>query len=120
MSLISVIIPTFNRAHTLERAIDSVLSQSFRQFELIVVDDNSNDETQKLLRTYQVDDKLKVITLSETRGVSYARNRGFDASTGQWIALLDSDDEWKFDKLQKQYQFILENPEIKLIHGEEI
>lgn len=113
----SVIIPTHNRAHVLGRAIDSVLSQSFQNFELIVIDDGSTDNTDEILLKYT--NKIH-ITKIENSGVSAARNRGVDLANGQWICFLDSDDEWLSHKLQSQYDFIQSNPLIPVIHGEEI
>lgn len=121
--IISIIIPTYNRAHTLKRAIDSVMAQTFRDFELIVVDDASTDETQKLLaelvRTAG-DVPFKVFTLPENSGVSVARNYGIEYSQGQWIAFLDSDDEWLPEKLAEQMKFVNEHPDVRLVHTEEI
>jgi glycosyltransferase involved in cell wall biosynthesis len=114
---ISVVIPTYNRASFLKEAIDSVLSQIYRDFELIVVDDGSTDDTPKLLLSYGK--KIKVITKAN-KGPSSARNRGIKAAKGKWIAFLDSDDVWKPDKLEKQVQFIKENPDIKICQTEEI
>ncbi|MDH3451591.1 MAG: glycosyltransferase family 2 protein [Gammaproteobacteria bacterium] len=96
---ISVVIPTFNRAHTLGRALDSVLAQTRPAAEIIVVDDGSDDATAELLqRSYP-----QVTTLRQTnRGVSHARNRGVAAARHDWIAFLDSDDSWQPDKLGAQ------------------
>ena len=111
----SVVIPTYNRAHTLPRAIESVLAQSFKDFELIVVDDGSTDETPKILERYPI----RVIH-QPNRGVSAARNRGIEAARGHIIALLDSDDEWKPHKLQNHYDFFEVNPDYKIHQTEEI
>ena len=114
-----MIIPTFNRENVLKRAIDSVLSQSYQDLELIVVDDASTDQTQELLSGYK-DPRLKILRLPENKGVSYARNRGFEASCGEWIALLDSDDEWKKEKLKTQVEYIKAQPRYPLVHCEEL
>lgn len=119
MSLVSVIIPTFNRAHTLGRAIESVLASDYPHFELIVVDDGSSDGTQELLAGYASAGKLKVIT-RENGGVSAARNSGVRASSGEWIAFLDSDDEWFSHKLRTQLEFAHQHPRYELIHSQEI
>jgi glycosyltransferase involved in cell wall biosynthesis len=116
-NFISIVIPTYNRASFLKEAIDSVLSQTYRDFELIVVDDGSTDDTPKLLLPYGK--KIKVITKAN-KGPSAARNRGIKAAKGDWMAFLDSDDIWKPDKLEKQVQFIKDNPEIKICQTEEI
>ena len=116
-NLISVVIPTYNRVTFLKDAIDSVLAQTFRVFELIVVDDGSTDGTSELLLSYG--HKIKVIKKGN-KGPSASRNRGIKAAKGDWIAFLDSDDVWKPNKLEKQVQFIKDNPEIKICQTEEI
>lgn len=118
MPQVSVIIPTFNRGYVIERAIYSVLEQSFSDLECIVVDDGSTDNTQKIIEHIK-DPRLKVIA-SSNRGVSAARNLGFSHSRGQWIALLDSDDQWLSHKLAAQLELAANHPELLLIHGEEI
>ena len=98
--LVSVILPTYNRAKTLERAIESVLNQTYSDFELIIVDDRSTDETALVLAKYFGLDNVRVI--SQLRhGCSVARNIGIDVSRGLYIAFQDSDDEWLCDKLEK-------------------
>jgi glycosyltransferase involved in cell wall biosynthesis len=104
--LVSVIIPTHNRAGTLSRAVRSVLGQSHRQLELIVVDDGSTDETETLLAGFS-DTRLQVVR-QEHRGVSAARNRGLETARGAWIALLDSDDAWMEHKLTRHLRFALQ------------
>jgi glycosyltransferase involved in cell wall biosynthesis len=98
---VSVILPTYNRAQTLFRAISSVMEQSFRDFELIVVDDGSSDETLALIDSF-VDERLIYIRLTHNAGVSAARNHGIRASRGALIAFQDSDDEWLPQKLELQ------------------
>jgi glycosyltransferase involved in cell wall biosynthesis len=114
---ISVVIPTYNRVTFLKDAIDSVLAQTFLDFELIVVDDGSTDDTPKLLSSYN--NKVRVITQTN-QGPSAARNRGIETAKGEWIAFLDSDDVWKPDKLKKQVQFITDNPDTKICQTEEV
>ncbi len=114
---ISVIIPTFNRAHTLARALDSVLAQSYVPKEIIVVDDGSNDETGVLLENYP---GTKYIKLAENSGVSHARNVGIERANGEWIALLDSDDAWLPLKLAKQVAATEQAPGVKIFHTDEI
>lgn len=113
---VSVVIPTYNRAKTLKRALDSVFAQTFKPFEVIVVDDGSTDLTSKLLDEYS--DRVKVI-YQKNSGVSSARNIGVKNSTGDWIALLDSDDSWKRDKLKKQIEFHRENLDVKISQTDE-
>ena len=114
---ISVIIPSFNRAHLLQRALDSVYSQSFSAHEVIVVDDGSTDDTASKLSAYE---GLNVIQLKTNRGVSAARNAGLKRATGEWIALLDSDDTWAPDKLALQSAAASKEPDIKVFHTDEL
>jgi glycosyltransferase involved in cell wall biosynthesis len=98
--IVSVILPTYNRAKTLKRAIESVLNQTYRDFELIIVDDGSTDETLLILGEYFGLDNVRLI--SQLRhGCSVARNIGIYASRGRYIAFQDSDDEWLPGKLEK-------------------
>jgi glycosyltransferase involved in cell wall biosynthesis len=114
--LISVIIPTFNRFEFLLPAVDSVLSQTYRDYELIVIDDGSTDETGKGLKPYE---KQLRYLYQENRGVSAARNRGLQAARGDWIAFLDSDDWWLPKKLENQVRFISEHPQAAVCQTDE-
>ena len=98
---ISVIIPTYNREKFLEIAIESVLNQSYKKFELIVVDDGSTDNTSQILKKYSNITEL----YQKNSGVASARNYGIKKAKYEWIAFLDSDDSWMSDKLQKQVKF---------------
>ena len=125
MSLVSVIIPTFNRRSVLERALNSVLKQTFSDWELIVVDDGSTDETQsffgewlKQVESHHPQHHSKICILRTTNGgVSRARNFGVQNSSSPWIAFLDSDDEWLPEKLERQLPL---TSSFQLVHGEEI
>lgn len=120
-SLVSVIIPTYNRAEQVVEAVNSVLQQTYTAFELIVVDDASTDSTISLLRKeFAADTRVELIFLSENKGVSFARNRGIEMAKGEWIAFLDSDDIWHKDKLQQQVAYIKENPQYKIVQTQEI
>jgi glycosyltransferase involved in cell wall biosynthesis len=103
MPTISVIIPTYNRATYVTKAIDSILAQTYTDYEIIVVDDGSTDNTKEVLKPYK--DKINYI-YQENRGVSSARNTGIHAALGQWIAFLDSDDIWLPDKLSSQIRCV--------------
>lgn len=92
MAKVSVIIPTYNRAHLIGRAITSVLHQSFKDFEIIVVDDGSTDDTKTVVMSFE-DDRIVYERLPTNRGVHEARNRGMELATGEYLAFLDSDDE---------------------------
>lgn len=113
---ISVVIPTFNRAHTLPRAIESVLVQTHRASEIIIVDDGSTDGTNELLRQWP---EIKVLQQSN-QGVSAARNSGINAARGEWLAFLDSDDEWLPEKLHLQSALIEQHPSFNICHGNEL
>jgi len=109
---VSVILPTYNRIKTLSRAIESVLNQSFRDLELIVVDDGSTDDTEHYLKDIMHSDKrVKYLKMQTNSGVSKARNTGILAATGRYIAFQDSDDEWLEGKLMKQVHAIKALPE---------
>ncbi len=97
--LVSVVIPTYNRANLIPAAIESVLGQTYKHVELIIVDDGSTDDTQTVLRSYG--DKIRVI-LQQNAGPAIARNRGIAIAKGDIIAFLDSDDQWLPAKLERQ------------------
>ena len=111
----SVIIPVYNREKYIKRAIESVLKQTYKNFELIVVDDGSTDDTPNIIKNYPI----KIIT-QKNLGVSAARNAGIKASNGQIIAFLDSDDEWKKEKLMSHYKFFKKNKNFKIHQTDEI
>ncbi len=114
---ISVIIPTYNRCWILKEAIDSVLSQKFTDFEIIVVDDGSNDATSVLLSAYED----QIITIhQENRGVSAARNAGILIAKGNYVAFLDSDDKWLSEKLSCQVSFFQVHAEAVICQTDEI
>jgi glycosyltransferase involved in cell wall biosynthesis len=115
-TLISVIIPSFNRCRMVSQAIDSVLNQSFKDFELIVVDDGSTDATRDILDVYR--ERIKVC-YQPNRGVSSARNTGLRMAKGEWIAFLDSDDLWLPEKLSVQVNFFRNHPEALICQTEE-
>lgn len=115
--LVSVILPTHNRAWTLKAAVDSVLAQENCPFELIVVDDGSTDETPALLRSYG--GRLTVLR-QENRGVSAARNTGIAHAAGELIAFLDSDDHWLPGKLSRQAAFFAHRPDARICQTQEL
>jgi glycosyltransferase involved in cell wall biosynthesis len=107
MPLVSVIIPTYNAGPYLLEAIESVLDQSFKDFEIIVVDDASDDDTEERLRP--IADRIVYIRQNHA-GSAVARNRGILSASGRYIAFLDADDLWLRDKLEKQVALMEENP----------
>ncbi|MBD3305087.1 glycosyltransferase, partial [candidate division KSB3 bacterium] len=117
MPRVSVIIPTYNRAAFLKTAIDSVLNQTYPDFELLVIDDGSTDHTPQVIDQY---DSRLTYHVQSNHGVSHARNVGIRASSGEYIAFLDSDDAWLPHKLDQQIAVMTEHPDLQLCHTEEI
>ncbi|MFW6011213.1 MAG: glycosyltransferase [Desulfosalsimonas sp.] len=115
--LVSVIIPVYNRRAWIAQAVDSVLCQNYKPFELIVVDDGSTDGTMEILSAYG--NKIRVIRQPNS-GVSAARNKGAAAAEGNLLAFLDSDDYWLSGKLAAQVEFFRKNPDIRICQTEEI
>jgi len=114
---ISVVIPTYNRVESLSRALNSILTQIEKPDEIIVVDDGSTDNTAELIKNHFPDVRY---IFQKNNGVSAARNVGIEASNYDWIAFLDSDDEWMPHKLIEQKKHILESPNYQFCHTEEI
>ena len=114
MPKVSVIIPTHNREQFIARAIDSVLAQTFTDYEIIVVDDGSIDLTRDVLRAY--DNRIKYV-YQENKGVSAARNLGIRESTSQYIAFLDSDDYWAPEKLELQVEVLDKHDNVGIVFG---
>ncbi len=110
--LVSAIIPTYNRAEYICQAIDSALEQGYDNLEIIVVDDGSTDETHNLLTRYG--SRIKYI-YQQNQGEAVARNTAIEASTGEYIALLDSDDLWLPGKLTRQMDFMLAHPDVGMV-----
>lgn len=105
--LVSVIIPVYNRANVISRAIRSVLQQSYLSIELLVVDDGSTDGTQDIVEKWsEVDPRVRLVEHGKNKGGSAARNTGIKHAKGKYIAFLDSDDEWLRNKLVKQVYFL--------------
>lgn len=116
--LVSVIIPTFNRLGKVQRAVDSVLRQSFSDLELIVVDDGSTDGTYDWL-SYYTDPRFLVLKV-EHGGVAHARNAGVRKAKGEWLCFLDSDDVWHRHKLSEQVRFHMQQPDILISQTDDI
>ncbi len=114
---VAVIIPTFNRAELLPRALESVFSQSLPAAEVCVVDDGSDDATRQIVREQFPDAQYHY---QDNQGVSAARNLGVASSDAPWLAFLDSDDAWHPDKLEVQCEHAIENEDASLIHCDEV
>jgi len=105
--LVSVIIPSYNRARVLPRAINSVLNQTYSNFELIIIDDRSTDNTKEILKKYSEKDKrIRYMKNKHKKGPGGARNQGLEVSKGKYIAFLDSDDEWSKDHIKSSVDII--------------
>lgn len=111
--LVSIIIPTYNRGNLIERAVRSILNQTYKNLELIVVDDASTDDTDIVISKIQ-DSRLHYIKLPQNKGANYARNTGIKAALGKYIAFNDSDDEWLPHKLEKQMHIMLHTDQLHL------
>lgn len=112
MARVSVLIPTYNRADLVMRAVDSALAQTFRDVEIIVIDDGSTDETQQLFELPP--EKVRYISRPHSGLPAAARNTGLEFANGEYVALLDSDDEWLPEKLERQVRVLDDVPEVGL------
>lgn len=107
--LVSVVIPAFNAANTIRRAIDSVLAQTYRNVEIIVIDDGSRDATSDIVATYECQ-SMKLLRLARNVGAGGAANEGLAVARGEFVAFLDADDEWLPTKLARQVAALSSNP----------
>ena len=113
----TVIIPAFNRRHLIDRSLDSVLSQTRPAYEIIVVDDGSTDDTESLIRECYPAVRY---FYQDNQGASVARNTGISKAKGEWLAFLDSDDEWLPEKLEKQLSALQLQPDYLIAHTNEL
>ena len=104
LGLVSIIMATYNAEKTIGVAIDSILAQTYTDWELLVVNDCSKDDTTALVSAYS-DPRIRLLENDKNSGVSISRKKGMEAANGEWIAILDSDDKWTQDKLEKQLRF---------------
>lgn len=109
---ISVLVPTYNRARYISQCIESVLDQSFKDFEIIVVDDGSTDNTKEILRSFG---RHISYFYQENKGIPSARNSCVEKSNCPLLAFIDSDDVWCKDKLERQYEYLLEHKEVDIV-----
>ncbi len=112
--LVSIIIPAYNSAGSLLRAVDSVFTQTYRDFEVVVVDDGSVDQTKEVIFTYQ--DKVRYIN-QDNRGPGAARNTGIQAALGQYLVFLDADDELLPNKLELQLDYLERHPRVDVVYS---
>lgn len=115
---VSIIVPCYNCYATLNRTVNSVLSQTYTNWELILVNNNSSDQTETLLKHYKERYPSKVLLECETKkGAPSTRNKGLSLASGQWIQFLDADDEILPNKIEEQIKIVINNPELPLIAG---
>ncbi len=115
--MISVVIPVYNAEKTIRETIDSVMSQTFKDYEIILVDDNSRDKSLKMISDYIEDHPcIRVFANVQNYGPGKCRNIGIAAAKGEYIAFLDADDKWKEDKLEKQLELAKDHPEAVLFY----
>lgn len=107
--LVSIIMPSYNTANYIARSIQSVLAQTYQDWELIIIDDCSTDNTDDVVRTFQIDERIKYFKNHQNSGAAVSRNRALSEAKGRWIAFLDSDDLWVPEKLEKQIVFMESN-----------
>ena len=107
--VIDIIIPNFNKAKYLEECLNSIISQTYKKWKIYLIDDNSNDNSHKILKKYEKFNNIKIYNLKENKGPSYCRNYGIKESNSQFIAFMDSDDLWPKDKLEIQIKNMIKN-----------
>lgn len=106
--LVSIIMPSFNTGKYIRESIESVLNQTYKNWELLIVDDCSTDETDQVVGTIK-DDRIRYMKNPSNQGAAFSRNRALREAKGKWIAFLDSDDKWKEQKLENQINFMKKN-----------
>lgn len=113
---VSVIIPTYNRASLLKESVQSVLSQTFKDFEIIIINNYSNDNTLEVVNSFN-DNRIKIINYKNNGIIAKSRNQGLMHSSGKYISFLDDDDLWRSDKLEIQIKYLELNPEIDIVYS---
>lgn len=115
---VSVVMPTYNRAGLLPRAIESILAQTYDDFEFIIVDDGSDDNSAEILESYAaMDDRIRILYNDRNRGISYSRNKGNEAARGKYIAIMDSDDIAMPDRLAVSVAYLENHPDITAVNS---
>ena len=104
--IVDVILPNYNKAEFLEEAINSVISQSYKNWKLFIIDDGSEDSSKQVIENYKKNTNINVIYLSRNKGVAFCRNLGIRLSNSKYIAFIDSDDYWTQNKLEEQIYFM--------------
>lgn len=107
--LVSIIMPSYNTGKFIQEAVESVLAQTYPHWELLIVDDCSNDDTDAVVKPYLTDVRIKYLKNEQNSGAAVSRNRALREAKGKWIAFLDSDDVWHTEKLERQIRFMKQN-----------
>lgn len=107
--LVSIITPSYNTAKYISKTIESIQKQTYQNWEIIIVDDCSTDETDKVVEPYLIDNRIRYFKNEKNIGAAQSRNKALREAKGKWIAFLDSDDLWESEKLKKQLSFMQEN-----------
>lgn len=115
--VISVNIPVYNAGKYIEQTIESILRQTFQNFEVVVLDDGSTDNSAAIVKGFN-DNRIKFFENGQNRGIAYSRNKLLELSKGEYIAILDADDIMTPDRLQEQYDFLTANPEFSFVGSE--
>src|ERR1700677_968317 len=116
--LVSIIIPCYNSSQYLPEALNSVLSQTYQNFECLIIDDGSTDETKAIIQNYTQKDSRFYYYFQENTGAATARNNGISYSTGEFIQFLDADDLLPPEKLKIQVEYLLQNESVDIVYGE--
>ena len=106
MNSVDIILPTYNCEKYIEETIDSIISQSFENWKLIIIDDKSTDSTLNLINKYLIDRRISLKKLKKNKGPGFCRNLALRYSNSKYVAFIDSDDIWKKDKLKNQIEFM--------------
>ena len=113
---ISIIIPAYNCEKYIKKTLESILNQTYPYFEVIIINDHSSDGTELLLEELStIDDRIKVFKNDENLGSASTRNKGVELASYEWIALIDADDCWEREKLEKQVELIQNNPDVRFV-----
>ena len=106
---VDIILPNYNSSLYIEETLNSIVGQSFKNWKLLIVDDNSNGETKNIIKRYVLNKKIKIIWLKKNKGVGFCRNLAMRNAQSEYIAFIDSDDIWEKEKLAKQLDFMIKN-----------
>ena len=106
---VDIVLPNYNSSSYIEETLNSIINQSFKNWKLIIVDDNSDEKTKQILKQYETNEKIKIIWLKKNKGAGFCRNFAIRNSKSEYVAFIDSDDIWDKEKLSKQLTFMIAN-----------